>query len=94
MKFWDTIAKMCGIHVQNDKTGLSVVVRGHGVAIIDRTFVHHDRGAPRFSIGLIDIERIRPMKSKSANVREWATDLERAARNGHYGTSGFKPMPS
>lgn len=103
MKFWDTIAKMCGVKVDASQWGgapafgaspggmlsdwerhdlltidarghlvevraltsaTSLTVDGHGVRIIDTTTATAANTARR--IGLIAIERIRPMVEKSA----------------------------
>ncbi len=112
MKFWDTIAKMCGVQIVSirdsnvprygdgrvvreftvkrgdsalcvDMTRDDVVVRfnGHGLRLRDSTrFANQTKRGTH--IGLIDIERIRPMTSKSADaqpLREAAEMLAKAA---------------
>lgn len=110
MKFWNTIAKMCGVRVDASQWGerpirrtasaqaggfagayervnelvgnvrghafkvemrdhsLTATIDGYGVRLRDAT---HDSRAPAGAftrVGLIDIERIRPMAAKSGKI--------------------------
>lgn len=117
MKFWDTIAKMCGVEVRvaqahvrgdmigpfsmlettpwtmtisrgrhrlaitarSDRWGCAAAINGHGVSLRDGSSTHYLEH-PGIRIGLIDIERIRPMKRKSADWRPRYEAEDRLAR--------------
>lgn len=58
----------------------SATINGHGVRFRDSTAFSKECRRPGFRIGLIDIERIRPMRGQSGDVRSSADTMSVFAR--------------
>jgi hypothetical protein len=129
MKFWDTIAKMCGVeyrvtqaHKVGEEVGGGYVCRvdipwtarlkvgrmvaeitatdtastaalnGHGVRVHDWSNDGQLSSDTGFRIGLIAIERIRPMVGKSGSTGDCAAAMTDFARKAsRYGNAVDKP---